>query len=74
MERVVINIRASKNISGLVKVSVTSPAGLMKFFLSVELCTYLFYHACFKEPCPDDTVCGLDYEAGTNTYACVPSK
>ena len=36
MKRVVINIRASKNISGLVKVSVTSPAGLMKFFLNVE--------------------------------------
>ena len=36
--RVVINIRASKNISGLVKVSVTSPAGLMKFFLNVEPC------------------------------------
>ena len=38
MKRVVINIRASKNISGLVKVSVTSPAGLMKFFLNVEPC------------------------------------
>ena len=36
MKRVVIDIRASKNISGLVKVSVTSPAGLMKFFLNVE--------------------------------------
>ena len=36
MKRVVINIRASKNISGLVKVSVTSPAGLMKFLLNVE--------------------------------------
>ena len=36
MKRVVINIRASKNISGLVKVSVTSSAGLMKFFLNVE--------------------------------------
>ena len=36
LRRVVINIRASKNISGLVKVSVTSPAGLMKFFLNVE--------------------------------------
>ena len=36
MKRVVINIRASKNISGLVKVSVTSLAGLMKFFLNVE--------------------------------------
>ena len=32
MKRVVINIRASKNISGLVKIPVTSPAGLMKFF------------------------------------------
>ena len=31
-------IRASKNISGLVKVTVTSPAGLMKFFLNVEPC------------------------------------
>ena len=29
LKRVVINIRASKNISGLVKVSVTSPAGLI---------------------------------------------
>ena len=38
LRRVVINIRASKNISGLVKVSVTSPAGLMKFFLNVEPC------------------------------------
>ena len=38
MKRVIINIRASKNISGLVKVSVTSPAGLMKFFLNVEPC------------------------------------
>ena len=36
MKRVVINIRASKNISGLVQFSVTSPAGLMKFFLNVE--------------------------------------
>ena len=32
LRRVVINIRASKNISGLVKVLVTSPAGLKKFF------------------------------------------
>ena len=39
MKRVVINIRASKNISGLVKVSVTSPTGLMKFFLNVEPCS-----------------------------------
>ena len=38
MKRVVINIRASKTISGLVKVSVTSPAGLMKFFLNVKPC------------------------------------
>ena len=38
LKRVIINIRASKNISGLVKVSVTSPAGLMKFFLNVEPC------------------------------------
>ena len=36
LKRFVINIRASKNISGLVKVAVTSPAGLMKFFLNVE--------------------------------------
>ena len=36
LKRVVINIRASKNISGLVKVSITSPAGLVKFFLNVE--------------------------------------
>ena len=36
LKRVVINIRASKNISGLVKFLVTSPAGLMKFFLNVE--------------------------------------
>ena len=40
ISRVVINIRASKNISGLVKVSVTSPAGLMKFFLNVEPCVH----------------------------------
>ena len=39
-KRAVINIRARKNISGLVKVSVTSPAGLMKFFLNVEPCCY----------------------------------
>ena len=39
MKRVFINIRASKNISVLVNVSVTSPAGLMKFFLNVEPCT-----------------------------------
>ena len=38
LKRVVINIRASKNISGLVKIPVTSPAGLMKFFLNVEPC------------------------------------
>ena len=36
LNRFVINIRASKNISGLVKVTLTSPAGLMKFFLNVE--------------------------------------
>ena len=36
LKRVVINIRASKNISGLVKVSVTSPAGLIKFFLMLS--------------------------------------
>ena len=38
LKRFVINIRASKNISGLVKVMVTSPAGLMMFFLNVEPC------------------------------------
>ena len=38
LRRVVINIRASKNILGLVKVSGTSPAGLIKFFLNVEPC------------------------------------
>ena len=38
MKRVVIDIKSSKKISGLVKVSVTSPAGLMKFFLNVEPC------------------------------------
>ena len=32
LKRVVINIKASKNISGLVKVSVTSPAGAYEFF------------------------------------------
>ena len=42
LRRVVINIRASKNISGLVKVSITSPAGLMKFFLNVEPCVVRF--------------------------------
>ena len=41
LRKVVINIRASKNISGLVKVSVTSPAGLLKFFLNVEPCTVI---------------------------------
>ena len=38
MKKFVINIRASKNISGLVKVTVTSPAGLVQFFLNVEPC------------------------------------
>ena len=38
LKEVTINIRASKNISGLVKFSVTSPVGLMKFFLNVEPC------------------------------------
>ena len=38
MKRVVINIRASKNISGLVKGLEISSAGLMKFFLNVEPC------------------------------------
>ena len=38
LKRVVINIRASINISGLVKVSVINPAGLMKVFLNVEPC------------------------------------
>ena len=42
MKRVVINIRASKNISGLVKDSVTSPPGLMKIFLNVEPCKSFF--------------------------------
>ena len=37
-KKIVINIRASKIISGLVKVTVTSPAGLMNFFLNVEPC------------------------------------
>ena len=36
LKRVGIDIRASRNISGLVKVSVTSPAGHMKFLLNVE--------------------------------------
>ena len=40
LKRVVINIRASKNTSGLVKILVTSPAGLMKFFLNVEPWVY----------------------------------
>ena len=34
-------IRASKNISGLVKITVTSPVGLMKCFLNVELCIWV---------------------------------
>ena len=38
LKRFVSNIRASKNISGLVKVTVTSPAGFIKFFLNVEPC------------------------------------
>ena len=45
LKRVVINNRASKNISGLVKFSVTSPAGLMKFFLNVE--PWYVYYYCF---------------------------
>ena len=48
LKRVVINIRASKNISGLVKVSVTSPAGLMKFFLNVEPCMHLLNYIKMK--------------------------
>ena len=44
MKRVVIDIRASKNILGLVKFSVTSPAGLMNFFLNVESCNTKRYH------------------------------
>ena len=37
----VINIRASKNISGLLKVTVASPAVLMNFFLNVEPCMHI---------------------------------
>ena len=44
LRKVVINIRASKNISGLIKVSVTSPAGLLKFFLNVEHCNYFGHY------------------------------
>ena len=33
-------MRASKTISGLVKVKVTSPAGLMKFFLMLSTAMY----------------------------------
>ena len=55
LRRVVINIRASKNISGLVKVSVTSPAGLMNFFLNVEPCIYIYIYwyklACYMWEC-----------------------
>ena len=47
LRTVVINIRASKNIPGLVKVSVTSPARLMKFFLNVEPC--LGFYFCLPE-------------------------
>ena len=36
LKRVVINIRVRKNISGLVNVSVTSPAGLSSFFLMLS--------------------------------------
>ena len=36
LKKNVIDIRADKNISGLVEVMVTSPAGLMKFFLNVK--------------------------------------
>ena len=36
MKNVFISIRASIHISGLVKVTVASPAGLVKFFLNVE--------------------------------------
>ena len=54
ISKVFINTRASKNISGLVKVSVTSPSGLMIIFLmlSPEVifvnmhCT--FHHLPFK--------------------------
>ena len=52
MERVVINIRASKNISGLVKVLVTSLAGLIKFFLNVEPCALKGLCQDFKYACP----------------------
>ena len=45
-ENLIINIRASKNISGLVNVTVTSPAGLVKFFLNVEPC--IQYHQPYR--------------------------
>ena len=41
LKRVVINIRTSKSSSGLVKIPVTSHAGLVKFFLIVEPCKAL---------------------------------
>ena len=50
-KRVVINIRACKNISGLVKISVTSPAGLMTFFLNVEPCQYDSHDIVFRIVC-----------------------
>ena len=60
MKRVVIDIRASKNISGLVKVTVTSPAGLMKFFLNVEPCIGIEYVILSPRSCPglSGNVCG----------------
>ena len=49
MENVVIDIiiRARNIVSGLVKVTVTSPAGLMKFFLNVEPCYLHTFMMCF---------------------------
>ena len=52
LKRFVINIRASKNISGLVKVTVTSPVGLMKFLLNVEPCKLKIFHV--TGPCRHD--------------------
>ena len=65
LKRVVITSRANKNISGLVKVSVTSPAGLMKFFLNVEPCilisinSFLYSSHCIQA-CVNPWNCSTD--------------
>ena len=59
----IINIWASKNISGLVNFTVTSPAGLVKFFLNVEPCWVTIYSTEY----PEYTMNILKYTSRRNT-------